>query len=173
MPPRRAVPPGSSVWMSLSCRDTSLAVAPRAAMRSGSRSTRISRATPPTRRMLPTPGTALISRATVRSTNHDNSVSLRVLLSTPKVTTGSPAIVRREITGSLASFGRVVRTRVIASRTSSTACDRLVPNWNSTNVVDEPSDTCEVMCCTPTTLETASSSLRVISVSICAGGAPE
>ena len=48
-PPTRASPPGYSAWMRRSWRDTSLAVAPSEAMRSGSRSTRISRVTPPTR----------------------------------------------------------------------------------------------------------------------------
>jgi hypothetical protein len=104
-----------------SCRDTSLAVAPSEAMRSGSRSTRISRVTPPTRSTLPTPLTAVSSRITVRSTNHDSSVSLMFGDATLNVTTGLPAVVMREITGSRASAGRSARTPVTASRISSTA----------------------------------------------------
>ncbi len=53
------------------------------------------------------------------------------------------------------------------------ARDRSVPNWNSMTVCELPCVTVEVMCWMPTMLEIASSTLRVISVSICEGGVPE
>jgi hypothetical protein len=170
--PMRVSPPGSSTWVRSSWLETSPAVTPRAAMRSGSRSTRISRSTPPTRLTWPTPGTLEISRITFRSTNHDSSVSLRRSEATAKVSTASPTVVAREITGSLASMGRSGRMREMASRTSSMACDMSVPNWNSITVEELPVRTVEVMSSMPTILEIASSTLRVTSVSICVGGTP-
>ena len=159
--------------MRRSCRETSLAVAPSAAMRSGSRSTRISRATPPTRVTRPTPGTADSSRVTVRSTNHDSSVSVMLSDATLHVTIAPPAVVARETIGSLASAGRSERMRVIASRTSSSAADRSVPKRNSMLVVDAPSSTVDVICSMPAIVATASSTLRVTSDSICVGATPE
>ncbi len=106
-PPRRPSPPGYSTWMRRSWRETSLAVAPSAAMRSGSRSTRISRATPPTRVTRPTPCTAESSRVTLRSTNHDSSVSVMLSDATLQVTIAPPAVVTRDTIGSFASAGQV------------------------------------------------------------------
>ena len=141
-------------------------------MRSGSRSTRISRSTPPTRVTRPTPGTADSSRVTVRSTNHESSVSVMLSEATLHVTMAPPAVVTRETIGSLASGGRSERIRVIASRTSSSAAERSVPNRNSMLVVDAPSSTVEVICSMPAIVATASSTLRVISLSICVGATP-
>ncbi len=76
--PTRASPPGSSTWVRFSCLEMSPAVVPRAFSALGSRSTRISRSTPPTRLMEPIPSMELSSRLTVRSTNQDNSSSLIV-----------------------------------------------------------------------------------------------
>ena len=76
-------------------------------MRSGSRSTRISRATPPTRVTRPTPGTADSSRVTVRSTNHESSVSVMLSDATLHVTIAPPAVVTRETIGSLASARQI------------------------------------------------------------------
>ena len=57
------------------------------------------------------PSPHVSSRITVRSTNHDSSVSLMFGDSTLKVTTGLPAVVTREMTGSRASAGRSARMR--------------------------------------------------------------
>ena len=57
--------------------------------------------------------------------------------------------------------------RVTASRTSSMACDMSVLNSNSMNVCELPVLMLELMRSMPTRVETASSILRVISVSIC------
>ena len=171
-PPKRPSPPGYSAWMRRNCRDTSLAVTPSEAMRSGSRSTRISRATPPTRLTRPMPGTADSSRVTVRSTNHESSVSVILSDATLHVTMAPPAVVTRETIGSLASGGRSERMRVMASRTSSSAAERSVPKRNSMLVVDAPSSTVEVICSMPAIVATASSTLRVISDSICVGATP-
>ena len=62
--------------------------------------------------------------------------------------------------------------RDTASRTSSMACERSEPNWNSIWVFELPVLIFELMCSMPTIAETASSILRVISVSICEGGTP-
>ena len=75
--------------------ETSPAVTPSEAMRSGSRSTRTSREAPPMRLTLPTPGTELMSRITFRSTNHDSSVSLMFSALTPKAMMAAPAVVAR------------------------------------------------------------------------------
>ena len=81
-------------------------------------------------------------------------------------------LVAREMFGSVASSGRSGRMRDTASRTSSMACDRSVSNWNSMKVCELPVETVELMFSMPTMFETASSILRVISVSICEGGTP-
>ena len=62
--------------------------------------------------------------------------------------------------------------RDTASRTSSMACCRSVPNWNWMTVCELPVVIVELMSSMPTMFETASSTLRVISVSICDGGTP-
>ena len=93
--PMRVSPPGSSTCVRRSWLDTSPAVTPSEAMRSGSRSTRTSRVAPPMRFTWPTPGTELISRITFRSTNHDSSVSLMFSALTPKAMMAAPAVVAR------------------------------------------------------------------------------
>ena len=172
MPPTRASPPGYSAWIRRNCRDTSLAVAPSPAMRSGSRSTRISRDTPPTRETRPIPATEVNSRAMTRSTNQDNSVSDMLSEATVQVTMAPPAVVLRETMGSLASCGKSGRMRVNASRTSSSAALRSVPNRNSIIVVEMPSSTVERICSIPAMVVTASSTLRVTSDSSWVGATP-
>ncbi len=91
---------------------------------------------------------------------------------TANVSTALPAVVARAMYGSVASSGRSGRMRVTASRTSSMARDRSMPNWNSILVCELPVVTVESMFSMPTMFETASSTLRVTSVSICDGGTP-
>ena len=109
---------------------------------------------------------------TMRSTNHDSSVSLIESDATLQVTSEPPAVVVRETIGSFASGGRSLRMRVTASRTSSSAALKSVPKRNSMLVVDAPSSTFEVICSMPAIVATASSTLRVISDSICVGATP-
>jgi hypothetical protein len=78
----------------------------------------------------------------------------------------------RVMTGSSMSPGRSPRTRVTASRTSFTARSRSLPNWNSTEVDDTPSETVDMMCDTSPTVDTAFSITRVTCVSSSAGAAP-
>ena len=93
--PMRVSPPGNSTCVRTSWLETSPAVTPSAAMRSGSRSTRTSRDTPPMRLTWPTPCTELMSRMTLRSTNQDSSVSLRFSALTPNAMMALPAVVAR------------------------------------------------------------------------------
>jgi hypothetical protein len=72
----------------------------------------------------------------------------------------------------VASIGMSGRIRDTASRTSSIARCRSVPNSNWITVCEEPVLMFELMCSMPTMVDTASSTLRVISVSICEGGTP-
>ena len=109
---------------------------------------------------------------TVRSTNHESSVAVMLSDATLHVTMAPPAVVTRETIGSLASAGKSERIRVIASRTSSSAAERSVPKRNSMLVVDAPSSTVDVICSMPAIVATASSTLRVISDSICVGATP-
>ncbi len=82
---------------------------------------------------------------TVRSTNHDSSVSLMLVDSTLNVTTGWPAVVMRWMIGSRASAGRSERMRVTESRTSSTASLMSRSSCNVITVVEVPSLIVEVM----------------------------
>ena len=75
-------------------------------------------------------------------------------------------------TGSWMSCGKSVRMRVTASRTSSSASARLVSSTNSIAVLLRPSLTDEVTRLMPLTVATASSTLRVTSVSSWLGEAP-
>ena len=108
----------------------------------------------------------------MRSTNHDSSVSLMLSDATLQVTSEPPAVVVRETIGSFASGGRSLRIRVTASRTSSSARAQVRAERNSMLVVDAPSSTVEVICSMPAIVATASSTLRVISDSICVGATP-
>ena len=95
-----------------------------------------------------------------------------VALANKEVLVMAGAVVTRETIGSLASAGKSERMRVIASRTSSSAAERSVPKRNSMLVVEAPSSTVEVICSMPAIVATASSTLRVISLSICVGATP-
>ncbi len=99
-------------------------------------------------------------------------MSLIVSDATLQVTSEPPAVVVRETIGSFASGGRSLRIRVTASRTSSIARLRSVPNANSMLVVDVPSSTVDVICSIPAIVAAESSTLRVISDSICVGATP-
>ena len=65
-----------------SCWLTSTAVMPSACMRAGSRSTRISRSTPPPRCTCATPGTASRRLVIVLSTNQDSCSSVMLVVLT-------------------------------------------------------------------------------------------
>ncbi len=81
-------------------------------------------------------------------------------------------MVAREMFGSVASSGRSGRMRETASRTSSMACDMSVSKSNSMTVCELPVLMVELMRSMPISVEIASSTLRVTSVSICEGGVP-
>ena len=75
-PPRSALPPGASCWISRSRCDMSAAVRLRASSFTGSSSTRTCRVTPPTRFTAPTPFTPSSNLAMLLSTYQDNSSSV-------------------------------------------------------------------------------------------------
>ena len=78
----------------------------------------------------------------------------------------------RWIIGSSMVRGRLARARVTASLTSLSARSVLVSSRNVIVVVEMPSVIEEVMCLTPSTPETASSTVLVTCVSSSAGAAP-
>jgi hypothetical protein len=69
--------------------------------------------------------------------------------------------------------GRLMRTRSTAERTSSKAFCGSEPTSKSTCVCELPRVTVEVICLTPEMPETASSTTRVIWLSISEGAAPD
>ncbi|MNS17736.1 hypothetical protein D3C72_494170 [compost metagenome] len=85
---------------------------------------------------------------------------------------GSPEPLGCEMIGSLTSAGSCWRMRLTASRTSLRAVSVSEPTLNSTIVVLVPSTTVERMWSRPFTPTTASSTLRVMSVSSSVGLAP-
>ncbi len=76
LPPTCARPPAASTLIWRSCSLTSAAVTPKDCMRAGSRSTRISRSTPPERLTCATPDTASRRLLIVSSTNQDSCSSV-------------------------------------------------------------------------------------------------
>lgn len=85
---------------------------------------------------------------------------------------GIVVTLMREMTGSLMVRGSSMRMRVMASFTSLRARSALVSSWNSTVVTEAPSVSTNVMCLTPTTGDTASSTRRDTWVSSSDGEAP-
>ena len=88
------------------------------------------------------------------------------------MTIGRPITSTRWISGSLTFCGRLERTRVTASLTSLSARSVLVSSANWMVVTDTPSVIDEVMCRTPSTPETPSSTVLVTWDSSSAGAAP-
>jgi len=132
-------PPGMSLFTLTSAWLTVAAVTPKLASRSGSRSMRISRSTPPRRLTSPTPGMASRARLTSLSTNHDSCSGVIEPDRTTQVISGSPVMSMRWTIGSCMSCGRLPIRPLMALRTSLVARSTSVDSSNSMTVTDTPS----------------------------------
>ena len=138
-------PPGRLLFTLTSAWLTEAAVTPNEARRSGSRSMRISRSTPPSRLTSPTPGMASRARLTSLSTNQDICSGVIVSDRTTQVISGSPVMSMRWTIGSCMSCGRLPIRPLIALRTSLVAFSTSVDSSNSMIVTETPSVTVERM----------------------------
>ena len=137
--PKFILPPALSRCMTRSWREISVAVVPKACSFMGSRAMLISRLTPPTRVIAPTPRTANSFLVITSSTNQDNASSSRFAERTVIAKIGAAAKSNLLTMGSRKSPGKSVRTFDTAERTSSNASCTGFSKRNSLVIMTLPS----------------------------------
>ncbi len=170
--PNSSRPAGTSRFSEASVAMICATVTDRAAMRSGSISTAITRFSAPMTVIWPTPSTPSIRFFRVSSARLVSSRKLRVSERRAREMIGRSARLNLRTFGSSACSGRSSRISSILDRTSCCASRSFTLSSNSMKIEERPSCDVEVSCRTPAIGFTASSMGRVSSRSTASGEAP-